>query len=272
MTSQFVGSAGVIGWPVGHSRSPMIHRFWLEKLALDGDYSRLPVAPERLGDAIRALPALGLNGVNVTVPHKETVIAHLDRVDPDAALIGAVNTVVVEHGRLAGYNSDVTGFAEPLVAAGIAPRRIAVIGAGGAARAVLAALARWPAASLILLARREAQARALLDHFGIAGAVEPIATASLEGADLVVNASPLGMVGQPPLPLSLDAAAGGATVYDMVYAPLETALLADARARGMATIDGLSMLIGQAARAFALFYGHDAPRRFDAELRAKLIS
>lgn len=270
----FVGSAGVIGWPVAHSKSPLIHRFWLDRLGLDGDYGRFPVAPDRLGTAIRALPALGLKGVNVTVPHKEAVIAHLDRVEPDAAMIGAVNTIVAETDGLVGHNSDVTGFAEPLADLGPRLCRVAVIGAGGAARAALAALRRWPDISVVLLARRPEQARALLDHLAIDGEVAPIAAASLDGADLVVNASPLGMTGQSPLQLSLDALDGHATVYDMVYAPLETVLLAAARSRGLSTIDGLSMLIGQASRAFSLFFGHEAPRDAgtDAELRSRLIS
>lgn len=274
MTSAFVGSAGVIGWPVAHSKSPLIHRFWLERLGLDGDYGRFPVVPDQLGAAIRSLPALGLKGINVTVPHKQAVIPCLDHIDADARAIGAVNTVVVTAEGLIGYNSDVTGFAEPLAALGRTPRRVALIGAGGAARAALAALKQWPETSIVLLARREEQARALLDHFGIAGDVAPISGASLEGADLVVNASPLGMAGQPPLALPLDALGDGAVVYDLVYAPLETALLAEARARGMATIDGLAMLIGQAARAFFLFFGHDAPRdaAAEAELRARLIA
>ncbi len=279
-------SAGIFGWPIAHSKSPVIHRFWLGKLGIDGDYSRFPVSPEKLGAAVKALPAMGLRGVNVTVPHKQAVMAHLDRIDPLAEKIGAVNTVVVEDdGGLAGYNTDAAGFLEPLRPL-LAERhlyRIArILGAGGASRAVAHAL--WSEGfDLVIAARDVGKARSLraefdaednrcvdLAHFG---APTDFAFDDRKGIlDLVVNTTPLGMKGQPPLPFDFSHAPPGAVFYDAVYAPLETELLAGARARGHQVIDGLAMLIGQAALAFELFYGAPAPRQFDAELRAILTA
>lgn len=259
-------TAGVIGWPIAHSKSPLIHRFWLNALGLDGDYARLAVRAEALGGAVRALPLLGLAGVNVTVPHKVAVMAHLDELDPVAQAVGAVNTVVVRaDGRLWGTNSDVAGFMEPL--AGVDPAGALVIGTGGAARAVLAGL-REKAWKTRVLGRDPAKAEALAAEFGAeAGLLD---RAELDGVDLLVNASVLGMRGQPGLVLDLGALRPGGTVYDLVYAPLETELLAAARARGLAGIDGLGMLIGQAAVAFRHFFGVEPPRARDAELRALL--
>ena len=279
-------AAGVIGWPVAHSKSPLIHRFWLAKLGIDGDYGRFAVAPERLGDAIRALPALGLRGVNVTVPHKVAVMASLDRVDHLAAKVGAVNTVVVEDGVLVGYNTDVQGFLEPLLveltASGTASsdHRVTLIGTGGAARAVGLALASWQGTVHGRTADRADRLARDLAASGFiceAGSVAELADQSRVRFNdryrhYVVNATTLGMTGQPPLDIDLTAYPPDTIVYDLVYAPLETPLLAAARARGLRTIDGLAMLIGQAAAAFELFFGAAAPREHDAELRALLVT
>lgn len=261
--------AGVIGWPIAHSKSPIIHRFWLEKLGLDGDYSRLPVAPDRLGDAIRALPALGFRGVNVTVPHKEAVIAHLDRLEPEAQAIGAINMVVVEQGVLVGGNTDAAGFAAPLASLPLDGAQVVVVGAGGAARAVLATLRARSVGHVTMLNRSLERAEALLRDLALNGTAAGL-DAPLPPASLLVNASSLGMVGQPPLQLDLTPLASDAVVYDLVYAPLETELLGRARASGLATIDGLEMLVGQAAVAFERFFGVAPPREHDAELRARL--
>lgn len=262
-------SAGVIGWPVGHSKSPLIHRFWLAKLGIDGDYSRFPVAPERLGEAIRALPALGLRGVNVTVPHKVKVLAHLDAVDTAAQAVGAVNAIVAVDGQLVGYNTDVDGVLEPLSSIELAGRTAVVLGAGGAARAVVAALVQRGVGEIHILNRDIDRARAVLAAFSISGSAHPLGGA-LPPAKLLINATSLGMTGQPLLDINLAALPDEATVFDLVYAPIDTDLLTAARARGLWTIDGLSMLIGQAAAAFALFFGAAAPREHDAELRALL--
>jgi shikimate dehydrogenase len=284
MTTALPPSAGIIGWPVAHSKSPLIHRFWLAKLKLDGDYGRFPVDPERLGDALRALPALGLRGVNVTVPHKQTVIPLLDRLDPVAARLGAVNTIVVENGRLVGYNSDAPGFLEPLrplLARTWLFKMARIIGTGGAARAIAHAL-HDEGFTIVIIGRDLEKARKLRHEFGpdenLIGTVDSFRRPLDFGwsdrsgvLDLVVNATTLGMKGEPPLDLDLSNVPPGAVVYDIVYSPLETVLLADARARGHVVIDGLAMLIGQAAMAFEKFYGVAPPRDHDADLR-KLLS
>lgn len=281
--------AGVFGWPVAHSKSPLIHRFWLAKLGIDGDYGRFPVHPDNLGAAIRALPALGLRGVNVTVPHKIAVMAHLDRIDDVAVRIGAVNTVVFEAGSLVGYNTDADGFMEPLTDL---PRddlghigEAVIIGAGGAARAIAIAL-RDAAFDVNIVNRDSPKAEAL------AASLPPIVNASRlsllgdddgdpivlgsralstgDKAHLLVNATSLGMTGNPPLKIDFSLIHPNAIAYDIVYQPLETEFLKDARAHGMRTIDGLQMLVGQAAAAFELFFGEPAPRQHDSELRALL--
>ncbi len=294
-------AAGVIGWPVAHSKSPLIHRFWLAKLGLDGDYGRFAVAPERLGEAMRALPALGLRGVNVTVPHKVTIMKHLDRVDPLAAGVGAVNTVVVEDGKLVGYNSDVAGFVAPLRDMLNQSRRptnhvathLDLIGTGGAARAVAYGW-QTQGSDLTVYGRDATKADRLVAEFGRGGvtggglSIADLSRATVHdpasldmtlhrGEDqryryVVVNATTLGMPGQPGITINLDWYPDDTIVYDLVYAPLETPLLAAARARGLRTIDGLAMLIGQAAAAFALFFDAAAPRKHDAELRALLAA
>lgn len=268
----FVGSAGVIGWPVAHSKSPVIHRFWLDALGLDGDYGRFPVAPERLDSALRGLASLGLNGVNVTVPHKQAALALADQADPSATAVGAANILrISDDGKLAAHNSDVDG----VLAAGLPHGgHVALVGGGGAARAALAACVRAKVACVTLLARDPARAAPLLELFGVAGRTVALDAATLSDTDMLVNATPLGMTGQPAMPEHLldamTALPRHARVFDMVYAPLETPLLARARMLGLTPVDGLTMLIAQAAAAFRLFYGHDAPRDRDADLRALL--
>jgi shikimate dehydrogenase len=262
--------AGVIGWPIAHSKSPLIHRFWLGKLGLDGDYSRFPVAPDRLGQFLAAMPAMGLRGVNVTVPHKLLAIPHLASVSAGAAAVGAVNTILVEaNGQLSGHNTDVAGISMPAADA-MAGRAVVVVGSGGAARAGVAAARQAGASLLWLLARNQAEATAIHTASGLPGGVIPWGARLPEQTGLLFNATQLGMVGQPPLDLDLAPLPADATVFDAVYAPLETALLRAARTRGLATIDGLAMLIGQAAEAFTLFFGAMPPRDHDDELRALL--
>ena len=267
-------SAGIFGWPVAHAKSPIIHRFWLGKLGLDGDYGRFPVHPADLAAAIRALPALGLRGVNITVPHKISVIAHLDTVTAAARAIGAVNTVTVgTDGGLSGSNTDVDGILEPLRDYDLAGRRVVIAGTGGAARAALAAVSIAGAATVTVLARDPAQAAILLGGSSVAGTVMAFDAAWAENdVALFFNATTLGMSGQPPLPVDLTRLRDDAIVFDAVYVPLETPLLAAARTRGLPVIDGLAMLIGQAATAFEAFFGAAAPRAFDAELRKLLTA
>ncbi|USI74239.1 shikimate dehydrogenase [Sphingomonas morindae] len=280
--------AEVIGDPVDHSKSPLIHGFWLEALGLAGRYGRTAVSADDLPAffaARRRDP--DWRGCNVTVPHKERVIARLDRLDPLAARIGAVNTVVREaDGALVGHNSDAPGFLRPLAPLLARPhlfRMARVLGTGGAARAIVAALADQ-GFTLVVAGRDPGKARALLDELApgeghhaitLAQFAEPTDFPFDDRAgclDLVVNATSLGMAGQPPLPFDISHAPPGSLVYDIVYAPLETPLLAAARARGLPVIDGLEMLVGQAAIAFGRFFGQAPPPGGDRALRERLLA
>jgi len=254
--------AGVMGWPVEHSRSPALHGFWLEHYHIDGQYVLLSVPPERLEAALRALPADGFAGCNLTLPHKERALRLVDRADATARRIGAVNTVVVAaDGTLEGRNTDAFGFHENLVTTvpewRAATGPAVVLGAGGAARAVVASLLDQGATEIRLLNRHRERAEALAAALG--GSVTVLdweeRTAALDGAALLVNATSLGQAGQPPLALALDALPKGAVVNDIVYVPLETPLLAAARARGNSVVDGLGMLLHQARPAFAAWFG-----------------
>ncbi|MBK1637520.1 shikimate dehydrogenase [Rhodothalassium salexigens] len=270
--------AGVIGWPVAHSLSPRLHGFWLDRAGIDGFYVPMAVAPERLGAALAGLPALGFRGVNVTVPHKQAVFDALDRVTPVARRAGAVNTVTVgEDGTLEGTNTDVAGFlghlrqAAPVWQADAAPA--VILGAGGAARAAAVALLDAGVARVTVVNRTVARAEALASALGDARvAVAPWErlAGALDGAGLLVNTTSLGMAGQPPLTLDLAPLAADAVVYDIVYVPLETPLLAAARARGLATVDGLGMLIHQGVPAFRAFFCAEAAA--DAATRAHLLA
>ncbi len=263
--------AEVIGDPVSHSKSPAIHGFWLEELGIDADYRTHRVPEGGVGaylDARRGDPHWC--GANVTIPHKQAALAAADDVTPAAQRIGAANCLVPRDGRVLADNSDAAGFAEPLATQALAGKRAAVIGAGGAARAVLVALADLGIGPVALYNRDTDKAEGLLAALGIAGEALPLGDAAPE-VDLLVNASALGMVGYPPCPLSPAAMPATGIVYDIVYAPLETPLLEAAEKKGLRTIDGLAMLIGQAAVAFALFFGEAPPRRHDATLRERLL-
>ena len=275
--------AEVIGDPISQSKSPAIHSFWLNKLGIEADYRAAHVTAAGLADYFAARrDDSAWRGCNITMPHKQTALAQLDAVDPQAARIGAVNTVVRgADGGLTGFNTDAPGFLEPLLprlAETHLYRMARILGAGGAARAIVAALA-GAGFTLVLAARDPAKARAMLDELAPRGehhavSLDHFATptdfafddrAGL--LDLVVNASPLGMAGQPPLVFDFSHVPPGSVAYDIVTNPLETPLLAGARARGFETIDGLAMLIGQAAVAFEKFFGQPAPRAHDGELR-----
>ncbi len=269
--------AGVVGWPVDHSRSPQLHNFWLDQYGIDGAYIPLPVAPADLPAALRALATIRFAGVNVTVPHKEAALALVDEADPHARRIGAVNTIVIDdQGRLVGSNTDGFGFMENLYAG--APGWSAtegpavVLGAGGGARAIAAALQAAGAPEIRIVNRTAERARELAEALGA-----PLITVpwqqrdgALGGARLVVNATTLGMTGNPPLDLSLDALAPGTVVTDIVYAPLRTGLLAAAERRGARTVDGIGMLLHQARPAFAAWFGRE-PEVSDA-LRTHVLA
>lgn len=261
--------AEVIGDPIAQSKSPAIHGFWLEKLGIDAEYRPWHVRAEELADYFasrRADPEW--RGCNITMPHKQAAIPLLDTIDPAALRIGAVNTVVRgTDSSLGGYNTDAPGFLEPLGAAHF--EVVSVIGAGGAARAVLAALADRQVRWVSLQNRSIAKGEALLAEFGLAGCVVAPG-GEVPVAELLVNTSSIGMAGYPPMPPVERYVMDGGTVYDIVTHPLDTELLQRARARGLHTIDGLAMLIGQAAAAFEKFFGQPAPRQHDAELRELL--
>ena len=265
--------AEVIGDPIAHSKSPIIHNFWLGELGIEAEYRKTLIHPGELARYFlqrRADP--DWLGCNITIPHK---IAALDYVDDPGSVrerIGAINTVACETGGpLIGTNTDAGGFLQPLLREKWSGSRAIMVGAGGAALAVAFALRSIGIEELTIVARDAAKGRALLDRLGFAGRVQDF-DAPLQSADLLVNASPLGMTGSPPYAPDLSALPKRAMVYDIVYAPLETSLLAAARAAGLATLDGLEMLIGQAALAFDIFFDAPAPRELDAELRALLLA
>jgi shikimate dehydrogenase len=267
--------AAVIGWPVQQSLSPVLHNFWLKEHGLKGTYVALPVDPKNFSRVVGALPLMGFAGANVTVPHKEAAFALCTELDEDARASGAVNTLIFGN-TLRGLNTDVRGFAASLtesLGAGAAKLGPAVVlGAGGAARAILLALARAGAPEIRLVNRTRQRAELLAASVGVPA---PIRIAewgewrsAFAGAKLLVNATSLGMTGKPPLELTLDALPKDAAVADIVYNPLETELLKAARARGYRTMDGLGMLMHQAVPAFAAWFG--VSPRVTPALRAEL--
>ncbi len=269
--------AGVLGWPVGHSKSPLLHNFWLERHDVDGVYVPLPVAPADLASVVRALPRMGFLGCNVTLPHKAAMVGLVDALDPLAAAIGAVNTVLIdEAGRTTGCNTDGPGFLAHLDASvpgwRTSVRRVVLVGAGGAARALAFTLLAAGIGELAIINRTAERAAALVAHLGKSSGAHVTAPPwaerhrSLEGCDLLVNTTSQGMVGEPALDLALDALPAGAIVADIVYTPLLTPLLASAERRGHRTVDGLGMLLQQAVLGFAHWGGcrpdvDDATRR-----------
>ena len=256
--------AGVMGFPVMHSRSPMLHNYWFAQHKLAGTYVPLEIRPERLEAALRALPALGFAGCNLTIPHKETAFRFVDAVDETARKIGAISCVTVRpDGSLHGGNNDSYGFAEGLLEACPDWRADAgpavIIGAGGAARAVAHALGERGAREIRLVNRTRARAATLAADMG--GPINVLGWedrhAALAGAALLVNTTSQGMVGYPPLELDLAALPAGAIVSDVIYIPGETPLLAAARQRGHRTVNGLGMLLHQARPAWRAWFGVD---------------
>jgi shikimate dehydrogenase len=266
--------AEVIGDPITQSKSPLIHNFWLAKFGIEADYRTCHVHPEELPDYFaqrRKDPAW--RGCNITIPHKIAALNLVDVVEWDAEKVGATNCVVPVNGRLVAHNTDINGVDQALQ---YGQSDVCLIGAGGAARAVFPTLNVLCAMEIRVVARDPEKARASLDglwhdfsFFGFDQAED-----ALRDVETIINASPLGMTGQPEMPAAilanLQLASDRACVFDMVYAPLETALLRAARAHGLEAIDGLHMLIGQAAAAFGHFFGQSAPREHDTELRALL--
>jgi shikimate dehydrogenase len=272
--------AGIMGWPVAHSRSPALHNFWLEEHGIDGVYVPLPVRPEQLNAALRALPALGFRGCNLTIPHQQQALSIVDKIEPLARRIGAINTVIVgPDGGLEGRNTDAYGFREslresvpdwdPVGAVAV------VLGAGGAARAVVAALVEARAKEIRLVNRTEARAEMLARELATPTtriAVHPWAEreSALAHAGLLVNTTSLGMANEPGLEIDLVQLPLSAIVMDLVYVPLETPLLAAARERGHRTVEGLGMLLHQGRPGFEAWFG--APVRVSRELRAAVLT
>jgi shikimate dehydrogenase len=254
--------AGVMGWPVMHSRSPKLHNYWLAQHGLIGAYVPLAIKEAGLEKALRALPALGFAGCNLTIPHKEQAMKIVDHLDPVAKRIGAMNCVIVgADGSLSGTNNDGFGYiasireAKPDWRADAGP--ITVLGAGGAARAVLVSLIDEGAKEIRLTNRTASRAEDLAREFG--GPIKTVAWNdrhdALQGAAMVINTTSQGMVGQPEMDLTLDLLPKSALVSDIVYIPLETSLLSTARQRGNTTVNGLGMLLHQARPAFKAWFG-----------------
>ncbi len=254
--------AGVMGYPVMHSRSPRLHNYWLEQHGLLGTYVPLAIQPEGLVPALRALHPLGFAGCNITVPHKVAAMAALETIDAMAKRIGAINCVIVgKDGALHGTNNDGFGYIAsirerfPDWRADAGP--VVVLGAGGGSRAVLAALADAGAREIRLINRSRARAEGIASDYG-----SPISvydwedrSSALSDAAMLVNTTSLGMSGQPPLDIALDRLPPSALVSDIIYIPKETPLLAAARVRGNRTVNGLGMLLNQARPAFQAWFG-----------------
>lgn len=269
--------AGVMGWPIAHSKSPILHGYWLDKFGIDGAYVPLPIAPENLGEAVAGLKAMGFAGWNITVPHKEAILPYLDGFTPDAQAIGAVNTVIRQaDGTYLGHNTDGFGFIENLKDGqpgfSAEGKTVLLIGAGGACRAVVHSLLVDGAAKIFIANRSLDKAQALADAMGPkcqAVGLDQTHALSAE-TDLLINATSLGMTGKPDLPLTFDLLPKEALVTDLVYTPLETPLLAWAKARGNPVVDGLGMLLHQARAGFEAWF--DQPVEVTEDLRQIILN
>ncbi|MEC9432874.1 MAG: shikimate dehydrogenase [Pseudomonadota bacterium] len=269
--------AGVLGWPIAHSRSPRLHRHWLARHGIEGDYITLGIEPRDFEAAFQALPLLGFRGVNVTIPHKESVLRFATKVSDRAALIGAANTITFrEDGSVYADNTDGYGFLENLRAGAPGWRGAEgpalVLGAGGAARAIISALLSDGAPEIRLANRTRSRAEFLADQFGAKVHVVDWLHAedAMEGVATIVNTTALGMTGQQALPFSLKRAPRTALVHDIVYSPLITPLLEEAQSRRMRWVDGLGMLLHQGRPGFEAWFGV-APE-VDDDLRAAVLA
>lgn len=266
--------AGVAGWPIAHSLSPALHGYWIAEHKLDAAYLPLAIKADDFAEAFRALAKVGFRGFNVTLPHKEAAFALVDAHDDAARATGAVNTVVFENGRALGRNTDAHGFTQLLAENGVAKLdgvTAVVLGAGGAARAVITSLL-MQGADVVLVNRTLDKAEALAARFGtrVKAAGWTALPATLGQAGVLVNTTSLGMTGQPALQVDLAPLPSHATVVDIVYRPLETPLLARAKARGLKAVDGLGMLLHQAQPGFAAWFG--VTPQVTPQLRAHLIA
>lgn len=262
--------AGVIGHPVAHSKSPKLHGYWLREYGIEGEYKAYDVAPEDLASFIKSMPAQGFAGANVTVPHKEAAMALMDELDALAQDVGAVNTIVVRAGRLVGSNTDVAGFYENVKPHLTGTEKAFILGAGGAARAVAVALRKLGFKRVLVANRTFDKAAELADRHGMQIVEWDKKDGSLKDVDLLINTTSLGLTGKPPLEIDLSALPVGALVTDIVYSPLMTPLLLNAKARGNAIVDGLGMLLHQAVPGFEAWFGKK-PEITDA-LRAHMLA
>ncbi len=268
--------AFVIGWPVAHSRSPLIHRYWLDELAIPGSYERVALPPEALDEFLGSVAEQGFVGGNVTLPHKERAYARCTETTPTATRLEAVNTMWMEGGKLCGDNTDVVGFLAALdqdvPGWDNSVEKVVVLGAGGAARAILYALTLRGAGQILLVNRTRARSEELQLRFGAGIEVGDWVDLPmhLRGADLLINTTSLGMNGQPPLEIDLGSLPDHAIVADIVYVPLDTELLRRARRRGLRTFSGLGMLLHQAVPGFARWFGRRP--EVTPELRARVAA
>lgn len=264
---------GLVGFPTDHSKSPKIHGYWIDKHGLDAEYKLFTTPPNRVRQIVHRLRDKGAAGFNVTVPHKLAVMEYLDEIDVTANTIGAVNTVVRHGDKLIGSNTDAYGFItnlhEGLGELNPYLSQVVILGAGGATRAAVVALKQAGAQQITLVNRSADKATALAEEFGVDALPWEVRDQALEGASLLVNTTSLGMQGHAPLELDLASLPKNAAVHDIVYAPLETELLKDAKARGHRVVDGLGMLLYQAQKAFEAWHG--VLPEVTPELRAQVL-
>jgi len=269
--------AGVIGWPIKYSQSPRLHNKWLSITGINGVYIPLNIHPSNLKESLKVLPKIGFSGVNVTLPHKERVLNYLDIIDPLAKRIGAVNTIRFgKNSEIIGTNTDGFGFLQNLFQ--YAPTwntpksEVALLGAGGASRAILTSLVDEKVSQIRLINRTISRAERLANDVG--GPIEVFSwkniRKTIEGCDLLINATSLGMKGQPDFAFPMDSLAKRAVVTDIVYTPLVTPFLKEAQKFGFKTIDGLGMLLHQGRPGFNLWFGKTAPL-VDKELRTYML-
>ena len=268
--------AAVIGWPIEHSRSPLIHGYWLEKYNIEGSYKKLAVAPDGLSEFLTTLEANGLEGCNVTVPHKEAAFAIADLKDASALAVGAANTIWREGAQTACANTDTYGFMRHLELSAPQWSRhagpVSILGAGGAARAIIFGFLQAGASDILVFNRSRERAEVLARHFG--SKVKVLEwdqrTASSKNASIIVNTTSLGLKGQGSPDIDFKGVQPDCVVADIVYVPLETAFLKAARAHGLATVDGLGMLLHQAVPGFEKWFGRRP--EVTPELRAKIVA
>lgn len=266
--------AGVVGWPIEHSLSPLIHTIWAARAGVDGYYLPIAIAPtyEDFAAIMAALRKVGFAGVNVTLPHKEHALRYAAAASDAAKKAGAANMLTFGADGPYADNSDIAGFAEAVKSAGTLQdvKTALILGAGGSARGVAVALKELGASSITIANRTKEKAEALAEKFGLTAFDWASRSAAAGRADIIVNTTSLGMIGQPPLEIDLQGVKPGAVAADIVYTPLETQLLKAAAARGLKTVGGLSMLMHQAAFGFRAWFGAEA--KVDAALETELIA